>query len=69
MLLFGGESTVLFDSNMALTGGKGGRNQELVLSLFHSLLSDDFVNFFKSVGDTEFAFFSLGTDGLILYFI
>lgn len=42
-LLFGGESTVRFDSakvSAGRTAPKGGRNQELVLSAFRQLLAD-----------------------------
>jgi|694.fasta_scaffold02852_10 glycerate 2-kinase len=53
----GGEPTVVLPSD---GGGKGGRNQQLVLSLLESVLSsrDSLIS-----GDSEWAFMSAGTDG------
>jgi len=38
VLIFGGESTVCFDSSQVLPEAKGGRNQEMVLSVLNELL-------------------------------
>ncbi|KAI3415690.1 hypothetical protein GPALN_005282 [Globodera pallida] len=60
-LLFGGESTVLFDVNKAAQNAKGGRNQEMVLSALHQLTKDRGQSTAKRNG--HFALFSIGSDG------
>ncbi|CAK5037980.1 unnamed protein product [Meloidogyne enterolobii] len=62
VLIFGGESTVCFDSSQVLPEAKGGRNQEMVLSVLNELLllgeeEKEILN------GLEFVFTSLGTDG------
>uniref|UniRef100_A0A915M0C5 Glycerate kinase n=1 Tax=Meloidogyne javanica TaxID=6303 RepID=A0A915M0C5_MELJA len=64
VLIFGGESTVCFDSSQVLTGAKGGRNQEMVLSVLNELLLLGEEEEKKQIlNGLEFVFTSLGTDG------
>ncbi|KAI1719306.1 MOFRL family domain-containing protein [Ditylenchus destructor] len=64
VLLFGGETTVKFNSTLLIgPDAKGGRNQEFVLSTFKRLLEKS-ANSSESANQLKnFAFFSLGTDG------
>ncbi|KAI6228724.1 hypothetical protein M3Y99_01192100 [Aphelenchoides fujianensis] len=58
--LFGGETVVRFPPDLPAGGKpKGGRNQELALSVLHRLLDTSAVD----RSDRSFACFSLGTDG------
>uniref|UniRef100_A0A915NW28 Glycerate kinase n=1 Tax=Meloidogyne floridensis TaxID=298350 RepID=A0A915NW28_9BILA len=64
VLIFGGESTVCFDSSQVLPGAKGGRNQEMVLSVLNELLLLGEEEKKKQIlNGLEFVFTSLGTDG------
>nr|CAD2172595.1 unnamed protein product [Meloidogyne enterolobii] len=64
VLIFGGESTVCFDSSQVLPEAKGGRNQEMVLSVLNELLLLGEEEEKKQVlNGLEFVFTSLGTDG------
>uniref|UniRef100_A0A914L6N1 Glycerate kinase n=2 Tax=Meloidogyne incognita TaxID=6306 RepID=A0A914L6N1_MELIC len=64
VLIFGGESTVCFDSSQVLPEAKGGRNQEMVLSVLNELLLLGEEEKKKQIlNGLEFVFTSLGTDG------
>lgn len=63
MLLFGGETTVKFPSQLNFNHSKGGRNQELILSAFLHLKEQTTNNL------RNFVLFSLGTDGEGFFFI
>nr|CAD2184146.1 unnamed protein product [Meloidogyne enterolobii] len=64
VLIFGGESTVCFDSSQVLPEAKGGRNQEMVLSVLNELLLLGEEEEKKQIlNGLEFVFTSLGTDG------
>lgn len=59
-LLFGGESTVLFNDVQTVSNALGGRNQEFVLSTYLTILQNPATS---RICPTNFAIFSLGTDG------
>jgi glycerate-2-kinase len=59
--LYGGETTVQFPKGIDIAKAKGGRNQEMVLSVFNALRK----SVDQKVPNRSFCFMSIGSDGQV----